>query len=146
MHVVEMRHGSFRTGPETALVGAAPAGEGRTSHPGGLGSPIGGHYDPSARSSLDWDWRECLVPGNADPGTEIAAHGAPRGDAPFRKKGARAAKRDIDTAPFGAPSPPPFFERTTNLAKPAARCGPQPKRNSSRAQQHAPRDRRSIAR
>ena len=47
---------------------AAPAGgDGRTPAPGRPGKPTGGHYDPSARSSLDWDWRQCLVPGSADP-------------------------------------------------------------------------------
>ncbi len=33
--------------------------------PGGSGIPPGRHYDRSARSSLDWDWRHCLVPGSA---------------------------------------------------------------------------------
>jgi hypothetical protein len=36
---------------------AAPAGgDGRTPAPGRPGNPSGGHYDPSASSSLDWDW------------------------------------------------------------------------------------------
>ncbi len=49
-------------------VGAAPAGGVRTPAPGRPGTPTGGHYDPSARSSLDWDWPQGLVPGSADPG------------------------------------------------------------------------------
>jgi len=64
---------------------AAPAGgDERTPAPGRPGDPIGGHYDPSARSSLDWDWRKRLVPGNADPGTEIAAEA--RREAPAHRK------------------------------------------------------------
>jgi hypothetical protein len=35
---------------------AAPAGGARNPAPGRPGDPLGGHYDPSARSSLDWDW------------------------------------------------------------------------------------------
>ena len=36
---------------------AAPAGgDERTPAPGRPGTPTGRHYDPSARSSLDWDW------------------------------------------------------------------------------------------
>jgi hypothetical protein len=34
---------------------AAPAREVRSLAPGRLRDPTGGHYDPSARSSLDWD-------------------------------------------------------------------------------------------
>jgi len=36
-----------------------------TPLPGGPEGPPGGHYDPSASGSLDWDWRKCLVPGSA---------------------------------------------------------------------------------
>ncbi len=76
-------------------VGAAPAGGARYPAPERSQEPIGRHYDRSARSSLDWDraencrldpessqaWSRCpndepavaRKPGNADPGTEIAA-------------------------------------------------------------------------
>ena len=36
--------------------GAAPAGGARNPALGRPGNPTGGHYDPSASSSLDWDW------------------------------------------------------------------------------------------
>ena len=74
----------------------APAGGGKhaTPAPGRPREPIGGHYDPSARNSLDWEWTNgCRTaatsparkgvtarpagplhtPGSSDPGTEIAA-------------------------------------------------------------------------
>ena len=37
---------------------AAPAGGARNPAPGRPGKPTGGHYDPSASCSLDWDWRK----------------------------------------------------------------------------------------
>ena len=37
--------------------GAAAAGEARNLALGRPRDPIGGHYDPSAGSLLDWDWR-----------------------------------------------------------------------------------------
>ena len=61
-----------------------------------------------------------------------------------------------DKAPFGAPSPPTFLwgKDSPNpcwwgrmeSCKPAARCGPQPKRDQARAPENAPREQRSIAR
>jgi hypothetical protein len=36
--------------------GAAPAAAVRNRSTGRPGKPTGGHYDPSARCSLDWDW------------------------------------------------------------------------------------------
>ena len=71
--------------------GAAPAGGARNPALGRPRDPIGGHYDLSARSSLDWEWTNgCRTaevslarkgvtprpagpvhkPGNADPRTE----------------------------------------------------------------------------
>jgi len=71
---------------------AAPAGGVRTPALGRPGTPSGGHYDRSARSSLDWDWRKCLVPGSADPGPvplvqagDASRDGAPRGARTFAR-------------------------------------------------------------
>ncbi len=90
---------------------AAPAGgDERTPAPGRPGKPTGGHYDPSARSSLDWDWRQCLVPGSADPGPVSLATSRRReprwsaGRRPHSRKGmrtdgyGRASRRSITSA------------------------------------------------
>ena len=54
---------------------AAPAGgDGRTPAPGRPGTPTGGHYDPSARSSLDWDWRKPR-PRKRGPGACVSGEG-----------------------------------------------------------------------
>jgi len=107
---------------------AAPAGgDGRTPAPGRPRDPIGGHYGPSARSSLDWDCaNDCRcaetppahkgatprpagsaqTPGNADPGIRNRRRGAPRGARTFWNEGAARLKTG---APLGAP-PPRCFE------------------------------------
>ena len=88
---------------------AAPAGRLRRPALGRPRDPIGGHYDPSARSSLDWDrstcfgrakvrqadeanWHQSLEkkpgrkPGNADLGIRNRRHGVPRGARILQKR------------------------------------------------------------
>ena len=88
---------------------AAPAGRLRRPALGRPRDPIGGHYDPSARSSLDWDrstcfgrakvrqadeanWHQSLEkkpgrkPGNADLGIRNRRRGAPRGARILQKR------------------------------------------------------------
>jgi hypothetical protein len=60
-------------------IGCGARGQVRKPALGRPWDPIGGHYDPSAGSLLDWDWPEGLVPGNADPGNRNRRDGAPRG-------------------------------------------------------------------
>ena len=48
-------------------VGCGACGRGSYPRSREAREPTGGHYDPSARSSLDWDWPQGLVPGSADP-------------------------------------------------------------------------------
>jgi hypothetical protein len=57
---------------------AAPAGVVRSHALGRPRDPIGGQYDPSAGSLLDWDWPKGLVPGNADLGSRNRRDGAER--------------------------------------------------------------------
>ena len=79
-YVPEMRHKPLADRRrQRRSVGAAPARGVRCPAPGTPREPIGRHYDRSARSSLDWDWRQCLVPGNADPGKRNRRDGAPAG-------------------------------------------------------------------
>ena len=103
---------------------------------GGPGNRPVGHYDPSARSSLDRPpegWRAAddafrsdparrgpmtsigRIPGSADPGSEIAASGAPRGDASasHRTRARRSRKATAGgwlKAPLGAPLPSILLE------------------------------------
>ena len=73
---------------------AAPAGGARNPALGRPRDPTGRHYGRSAGSLLDWDRAKAHVPGSADPGTEIAASGAPRGAFPRSQGGrTRCAKR-----------------------------------------------------
>jgi hypothetical protein len=88
---------------------AAPAGRLRRPALGRPRDPIGGHYDPSARSSLDWNrstcfgrakvrqadeanWHQSLEkkpgrkPGNADLGIRNRRRGAPRGARILQKR------------------------------------------------------------
>ena len=54
--VPENRHSPFRAGTgQPGAAGAAPAGGARNPALGRSRDPTGGHDDPSARSSLDWD-------------------------------------------------------------------------------------------
>ena len=52
---------------------AAPAGVVRSHALGRPRDPIGGHYDPSAGSLLDWDWPQASSQETRTRGTEIAA-------------------------------------------------------------------------
>ena len=53
---------------------AAPARVVRKPRTREVTGPRSGGITTALRgASLDWDWRVCLVPGNAAPGTEIAA-------------------------------------------------------------------------
>ena len=86
-----------------------------TSHPGGPGAPIGGHYDPSARSSLDWDWPKRPRPRKRGPGDRnrhkrsAGRRARSRNAPPPKSAGADKAKADKAdmrrNAPCGAPSP-----------------------------------------
>jgi hypothetical protein len=72
--------------------------------PGGHGTPAVGHYDPSARSSLDWDWMTrgphpwALVPGSPARGQKSPQRCAER------RRGSRrtaAAERRRPSRPHG---------------------------------------------
>jgi hypothetical protein len=68
--------------------------------------PTGGHYDPSARSSLDWDRKSRITPGKAksqEARTWCRCSG--RGPAVQNRdgapKGARALERECGTTEYG---------------------------------------------
>ena len=96
--------------------GAAPAVAARNRGTGRPRDPIGGHYDPSAGSLLDWDWRKCLVPGNADPGAKNRRGGAPRGapPSPRRRRASPGVSGGFAGRP-GACAKPPRFSALRSL-------------------------------
>ena len=128
-----------------------------TPHSGGPGTRPGGITTPLRGASLDWDrstcfgrakarqadeanWRRSLEkkpgrkPGNADPGTEIAANGAPRGAFPSRKREGHASQacraatpvaQGVSQTPafLGAPLPLTGERRTTACPGPVKNTG-----------------------
>jgi hypothetical protein len=102
-------------------VGAAPAGEGRSSHPGGPGTRSGGNTTPPRGA-------RCTENGILSPSQETRTRGqksphaerreATRPDATGRARRSADGWRRLrplvcawrdDKAPFGAPSPPIFY-------------------------------------
>jgi hypothetical protein len=82
----------WRMGP-----GAAPAGGARNPALGRRRDPTGGHYDPSARSSLDWDCAKALVPGSADP--VLSCGLTPATSAAMERRGARTLRQGARASP-----------------------------------------------
>jgi hypothetical protein len=91
-------------------VGAALRASLVSSHSGGFGTPPGRHYDPSVRSSLDWDRATASQEARPGVGAEFSFRAKPpveRREAWRPSHGRRRASqaRRISVAPFGAPLP-----------------------------------------
>ena len=119
-----LHRGAFLKDATQTGEGVAPAGgaETRTREAPG---PDRRHYDCSAGSLLDWGAKG-LVPGNADPGTEIAANmpglrsrRVERREAPAFSKVERGKTEDGSAARRSIPSP-----AEGNESKPRRARGP----------------------
>ena len=121
--VPENRHRASGPGRETGFwLARRPRARLVTSRSGGPGTGIGGDYDPSAGSLLDWDWRKASSQ-ETRPRDRNRRSGAPRGDA---SQHMRRARRKVwtDKWRLSAPAPLTFggaADRTKTRALRAAR-------------------------